>query len=289
MRAFVTGGSGFVGRAVVNRLLQNDADVTVLRRHPQPGKANVDRARFREVTFSRPDELPSIVQEAAPDVVIHLAADQRLTHAGPADVASLLDANISLGVQMLEGLRGSNAILVNTASYFQFQFQNGRVAPRSLYAATKQAFMQLADYYASAFGLGVRHVVLYDNFGPDDTRDKLVPLLLRAARSGECAIIGPLEQRLNLLHVDDVALGLISAGVKSAPTISTVRASRTVSIEDLIRIIEDGSGQTLRVQIDPNRVASDLVETAGDWPSPPGWVPQRDLRHELARLAMPAD
>lgn len=283
MRVFVTGGSGFVGRAVVDRLLSNDANVTVLRRRVGTDTSELARDAYREVRFSRPDELPSIVQEAAPDVVIHLAADQRRAHVGPADVTALLDANISLGVQLLEGLRGSNAILVNAASYFQFE--NGAVAPQSLYAATKQAFMQLADYYANACGLSVRHVVLYDNFGPNDTRDKLLPLLLRAASSGESAVIGPLEQRLNLLHVDDVAAGLIAAGVESAETVTTVRASRTVSVEELVRYIEDGASRTLHLQVDPARVASDRVENAGDWPPPPGWVSQRDLRHDITHLA----
>src|SRR5690606_8531756 len=114
-------------------------------------------------------------------------------------------------------------------------------------------------------------VVLYDNYGPSDTRDKLVVALVRAAHTRTPARTGPLDQPLNLLHVDDVAAGLIAAAPPDQPSLVSVLARELVRVGDVVTAVQRASGGRLIHEVDPARTASYLAAEAGDWPTPRGW------------------
>ena len=95
---------------------------------------------------------------------------------------------------------------MNTGSYSQ-HYGGRAYSPVSLYAATKQAFQDILQFYCEVRGLRAVTLELPDTYGPDDKRPKLFSLLDRVARSGETLQMSPGEQLLDLLHVDDVVHG----------------------------------------------------------------------------------
>lgn len=278
--ALVTGGTGFVGRELVSDLLADGWRVTVLHR---TRSSSSEVARLRTIgastlAFENSSDVTELVRTLAPDVAFHLAAHQKSSHAA-VDIREFIEANISLGTYLLEGLIDSGCTVVNAMSYFQFC--EGAPAPLSLYAATKNAYLEIARFYREKRGVDIRDVVLYDNYGAGDERDKLIPQLITAFVRDEPMLIGPLHQELNLLHVDDVVSGLRMAAHPGNPPMMTVRAAETCAVADIVRVLEDIVGRDLRFTVNPLRQTSDLVTSSGDWPTPVDWQSRAALRSGL--------
>jgi UDP-glucose 4-epimerase len=281
-RFLVTGGGGFVGRAVTAALIADGANVALLARAGSRTAAVADRVGVPAVSYRSHDEVTAVVAGHRPDVVIHLAAQQLRSPRGAADVITLVEANVELGALVLEAVRDTGAVVVQAMSYFQFR--DSRPAQHSLYAATKEALRAIGAYYRELGGVDVRDVVLFDNYGPGDDRDKLIPYLVSALADRSEATVGPLEQAIDLLHVDDVARGLLAAAGQGAAQTTAVRAAEPVTVGEIVAALERVSGRTLRYRVDDARAVSDLPRHAGTWPAPPGWSPAWSLDRGLAQL-----
>lgn len=280
-RSLVTGASGFLGQHLALRLAGDGERVTALLRSTSAGAA-VDRlqaAGVEIVRFDHADEVGALARAAAPDRVFHLATHYLKAHT-EADVPALVDANVTFGARLLEGLRETDASIVSAMSFFQFR--GGEYVPASLYAATKQAFNDIAEYYRVVLGMRITQVVLYDTFGPFDVRDKLLPHILSSVRAGGPVRLGPSAQQVNLLHVDDVVAGLLAAAGTGNAAVCTLRAPRTVSVGDLVDEVSAVVGRPIDAVFNESGSTNALVAEAGDWPAPVGWVPAQSLRDGLA-------
>ena len=102
--------------------------------------------------------------------------------------------------------------------------------------------------------------------------------------TGEEAVVGPLEQTIDLLHVDDVARGLVAAAGEGVAQTTAVRAAEPVTVGQIIAALDRVGGRSLRYRVDEARAVSDLPLHAGAWPAPPGWSPAWSLDRGLAQL-----
>jgi nucleoside-diphosphate-sugar epimerase len=278
--SLVTGATGFLGHHLVRHLVNLGHDVHVLTR---ASSASVYLQEFSNIgvgisQYDAMDEVGSIVRDVSPDLVFHLATHYVKDH-GPLDVDALIAANVTFGSHLLEALVGTNTVVVSTMSYFQFV----GCAPRSfsLYSATKQAFLDVSDFYRVRRSLDIRSVVIYDTYGPDDTRDKLIPIMVSAARDNRSLVLGAADQSLNLLFSSDVAAGLVAASSDRVPPIVALKAPKDYSVAEIAAMVRRVTGRELDITFSDTAVANDLVSTSGEWPSPPGWFPEVDLAEGL--------
>lgn len=282
MKTLITGATGFLGGGLARRLLADGADVEVIVRDaaaPRSRELAAAGAVVRVATDST--DVHAAVEESGANAIAHLATHYLRSHT-PSDIAPLARANIEFGTSVLDAAASLGAPVVMASSFFQFRA--GAPHPASLYAATKQAFSTIAEYYRAERDLVVRDVVFYDTYGPGDTRDKLVPLLARAATTGETLRLGASQQRINLTYLDDVAAGLIALLREAAPARTTIRAGNPVTVADVVETMRDAGAKNLDVVFNESAPVNDLPLMAGDWPAPPGWEPRVELREGLRRV-----
>jgi nucleoside-diphosphate-sugar epimerase len=228
-------------------------------------------------------ELVERIAEFAPDVVIHLATHFLASHE-VSDIPELMRANIEFGTFVLEGASRCGARVVNVNSAWQ-HVNGAEYSPVSLYAATKQAFSDIATYYSQVRDLEIRDVTLFDSYGPGDTRMKLVPLLLGAARSGASLDMSDGQQLIDLTYVDDVALGLLHAAlVSDVPSSTVIRSWKPLTIREVVARVESVTGASLAVNwgVRPARPR----EMRTDWvfgSALPGWQPSVTFDEGLTR------
>jgi nucleoside-diphosphate-sugar epimerase len=93
--------------------------------------------------------------------------------------------------------------LINTSTSWQ-HFDNEEYSPVNLYSSLKQAFEDILEYYVSSYKLKVISLVLFDTFGPNDNRSKLIPLFVRNIKTENIIEMSKGEQLIDLVYIDDV-------------------------------------------------------------------------------------
>lgn len=289
--ALVTGASGFVGSRLVRHLLAEGWTVHVLVR---PDSSLDQLAPVLErIHLQRCDgSLESLRQGlrmVAPDVVFHLAS-LFLSEHQPEDVPRLLESNLLFGTLLVEAMCLENVhSLVNTGTGWQ-HYQGRDYSPVNLYAATKQAFEALLQYYVEARNLRVVTLKLFDTYGPDDPRPKLFRLLEKVAVSGIPLEMSPGEQYLDLVHVDDVARAYVLAAVHLAALPGAaqerfgVSSGRPIQLRALVDLIGEVTSRPLPIVWGAREYRQREVMQPVPLPCVPGWLPQRDLRRGIGEI-----
>jgi nucleoside-diphosphate-sugar epimerase len=288
-KAFLTGSTGFIGSHLLSHLSKAGWSVDVMarsnlesvRKHPAIDTAYAYTGATDEVTHA--------ISASKPDVVFHLASNFLASH-DASQVRSLVESNILLGAQLLEAMRLAHvANLVNTGTAWQ-NFHSEEYAPVNLYAATKQAFEDIAAYYHHASGLKIVTLRLFDSYGPGDTRRKLIKILLDLARSGQSLEMSPGDQIIDLVHVDDLCSAFLTAAISlmNAPSATSavyaLSGGHRVTVRGLIEIFEQILGRKLPVVFGarPHRDREVMVPWVGL--ELPGWTPRISLVDGIGQL-----
>lgn len=297
MRALITGATGFVGRHLARHLAAGGAQVFALAR-PASDTSMLADASMRDgaVTVLRadhdPEAIAAAVAVAAPDVTFHLASLFRAEHR-PADIGPLVEANLTFGTFVLDALaRHGHPRVVNTGTAWQ-HFGGAAYDPVCLYAATKEAFEALAAFYVQAHGLRVVTLKLFDTYGPDDPRGKVVALLMRAAATGEPLLLSPGDQEIDLVHIDDVVAAfalaaerlLAGTGTGAGHERYAVSSGRPLPLRGLAQVVAGVAGRPINATwgVRPYR-RREVMAAWRDGAALPGWTPRVDLTAGLTAL-----
>jgi len=233
-RILVTGGAGFIGSALVRRLVSEGREVLTLDKLTYAGDrralgAALDAPNHRllEADIADTDAVKSAFAEFAPDAVFHLAAESHVDRSidGPAE---FIRTNLVGSFVMLEGSLeywtgarrpdGFRFVHVSTDEVYGALGDDGAFteetpyAPNSPYSATKAGADHLARAWRETYGLPVVITNCSNNYGPYQHAEKLLPTLIRKAVSDQdLPIYGRGENVRDWLFVDDHVEGLVRA------------------------------------------------------------------------------
>jgi dTDP-glucose 4,6-dehydratase len=232
----VTGGAGFIGSALVRRLIKETGHrvVTVdkLTYAHCPGALDAVRDHPRH-GFERADiadgaAMAALFARHRPDAVLHLAAESHVDRSidAPADFIrtnivgsfTLLEVAAAYWRDLAPERRESfRFVHVSTDEVFGSLGPTGRFTedsrydPSSPYAASKAASDHLARAWHRTFGLPVVVTNCSNNFGPYQFPEKLIPLMIvRAVEGRSLPVYGDGGQVRDWLHVEDHVDGLLA-------------------------------------------------------------------------------
>ena len=217
----VTGGAGFIGSHVAERLLESGWDVHIADNCFAGSKDLVpDGATFYE-TDIRSGEFRRLVQAIAPRRIVHLAAIHYIPycndHPGEAfDVNVMGSRNVYRAARELDDLE--SVVFASSAAVYPPgdapNREEDHVAPVDIYGQTKLVGEDLLELFADEMGdAGVSCVAarLFNVFGDDETNPHLVPAILDQLREGDRTLtLGNLTPKRDFVHVSDVADALVA-------------------------------------------------------------------------------
>lgn len=287
MRVLVTGATGFVGSRLVKRLAAEGHETHALLR------PSSDAAALPQGVSAHRDEgaLDALLAALAPEAVLHLATLYRHGHAH-AEVAPMLEANIVLGVRLADAAARAGVRAFVTLGTGAQHAGERHDTPATLYAASKTAFETVLAAIARAGGLPTATLVVFDTFGPGDTRGKILDRLVAAARSGAPLDLSPGFQALDLLHVEDVVDAILAAaaalldGTLPPGGRHALSSGRALTLRQLATMVGTALGRPVPARWGalPYRAGEIMLPWRGG-DALPGWRPARSLEAHLAALA----
>jgi UDP-glucose 4-epimerase len=283
----VTGGSGFIGRHVVARLLVRGDDVVVADLHPFPSPS------VACVVGDLRD--PGVVARAlAPgtDAVVHLAAITSVLRSAQ-EPHAVFQTNVDATELLLERCRalGVGRFVFASTNAVAGDVGAGtideNVLPRPLtpYGATKAAAEMLFFAYAASYGFTTVVLRFTNVYGAGmQSKDSVVARLMRCAvKGGTIQIYGDGEQRRDYVYVTDtVAAVEIGLALGRAETL-TIGAGRSVSMNELWHTACAVTGVEIgaeHVAAKPGEMPAVVVDTSRARSL--GYAPAYDLRAGLA-------
>jgi nucleoside-diphosphate-sugar epimerase len=287
--ALVTGAAGYLGVAVVRRLVAAGWEAHALIR---PG-GDTSRiagilapARVHPVPAA-PSAIADLVEAIRPAAIFHLAAAGRLTHRRD-EVASMVEANLALAVGLAEAAAAISARLVGAGSYWEYG-DRGEGPPNSLYAATKRALDPIQAYYTGIRGLRWMKLALQDVYGPGDWRNRLVTQLVAAALDGTPLDLTDGRQEIEPVHVEDAAAAFLHAADRLSddathpPVVGLDRGER-LTVRALALLVEEMTGRRIDARWGVRPYPPGQIFSPARLPPLAGWGRRYRLREGLASV-----
>ena len=260
----VTGGAGFLGRAVVRRIGERGADRVFV-----PRSAEYD-LRFR-------DDVLRLLEDAAPDYVLHLAAVVGGIGANRANPGSFFYDNAVMGIHLLEEARRAGVektLVVGTIC----AYPNDTPVPFSEddlwdgypettnapYGLAKKMLLVQAQAYREQYGTNIVYLLPVNLYGPGDNFDPesshVIPALVRklvdARERGDASVTawGTGSPTREFLYVDDAADGVaLTMERYDKPDPVNLGSGDEISIRALIAKIRGMVGFEGRVEWDDSK------------------------------------
>ncbi len=278
MKIAVTGGAGFIGSAVVERLLANGHHVAVLDEFndfysPEIKRENLRAARphieLHEVDIREADAVNRIIAAGRFDAIIHLAARAGV-RPSIKEPRLYIDTNITGTFNLLEAARkagvprfinASSSSVYGTLKEAPFHEElclNQTISP---YAATKLAAEQLCSNYSHLYGLRTISLRFFTVYGPRQRPDLAIHKFSRSILEGK-----PIDQygdgstRRDYTFIDDILQGVTACLSYEGPLCDTFNLgeSETTTLSELIAQIEAATGK--------KAIIRHLPEQPGDVP-----------------------
>jgi UDP-glucose 4-epimerase len=307
VKALVTGGAGFIGSTLVDRLLAEGHAVDVIDDLSTGSLANLADARAdrsNALSFHQADirsaDVVELIARRSPEVVYHLAAqaDVRVSVARPVFDA---EVNIIGSLNVIEGARAAGSRKVVFASSGGTIYgdpdpseipvkESHPQRPLSPYGVAKKVVGDYLYAYRELHGLEFAALALANVYGPrQDPHGEAGVVAIFAGRllAGEaCTIFGDGNQTRDFVYVDDVVDAFVRAGEKGSGVLANIGTGVETSVRHLYETMAAAAGVDHPASLAPARVG-ELARSALD-PSRAaihlGWKPWTTLEDGTAAV-----
>jgi len=294
-RVLVTGGAGFIGSNLANRLADDNDVVAVDDCHLGTPENLDDAVDFREASVLD-DDLPTEV-----DVVFHLAAYSSYTMA-EAHKREATRVNVEGFVNVVEQAREDGCdtvVYASTSSIYGTRTEPSDealpVEARTCYEASKLAREQYGEYFHEHYGMtlaGMRFFSVYQGYGGAEAHkgeyaNTVAQFADRVAAGEPPELFGDGTQTRDFTHVSDVTRALELAADNELQGIYNVGTGESYSFNEMVEMINTELG----TDVDPVYVENPLTVYVHDTLADPtklkeatGWEPTVDFTEGVRRV-----
>jgi len=282
VRILVTGGVGFIGSHLVERLRQENHQVVIF-----------DKKTGRDVNnFS---QLKRVLAKNNFDVVAHLAAQAGVRRSF--EEPELYErTNVAGTINLLECLKSypktrlvftSSSSVYGNSARIPFQENDACRKPISVYAATKLAAELMCQVYADRYGLKTTILRLFTVYGPGNRRDMAAFTFTRDIMEGKPIKLFGKDIARDFTYVDDIVDGIVRAINKPLGfEIINLGNSRPVKVSEFIAEIERAGGKRANIIADKLPIG-DVIKTWADINKAKkllDWEPKTGLKPGVEKL-----
>ena len=308
MTTIVTGGAGFIGSTLVDRLLSDGRDVVAVDNFdpyyaPERKRGHLAEAlrspRFRlvELDIRDAEAVGRLVNEVQPEAIAHLAARAGVRPSID-DPALYAEVNIVGTVHWLEAARklptlprfvyASSSSVYGDRGDGPFRESDSVDRPVSPYAATKKACELLAATYHHLYALPITGLRLFTAFGPRNRPDLAIAKFAALIDRGEpVPMFGDGSTRRDYTFVEDIVDGIVRALDRADGLhLYNLGHAEPVTLRAMIDALGTAIGRPVQIQVLPPQ-PGDVGQTHADISlarAELGYDPRTSLADGLARF-----
>ena len=255
MNILITGATGFIGSNLLKKLIQSNHNLFCTLRENEDNPYGENKVKSITLHSDNINDPIKFFEDNKIEGVIHLAAYVLSGNQEPKDIEILVNSNIKFGTILLEVATQANVKwFINTGTYWQ-NYNSLDYSPVNLYAATKQAFENIAKFYYETNNIMFCTLRLFDTFGKNDTRNKIFNLWDKISKSGEVLDMSCGEQIMDFSYIDDIVDAYIlltdylhndSELVKKGD-VFYLQSSERYSLKELSKIFEKVTSTKLNI------------------------------------------
>ena len=236
----VTGGAGFVGSHLIERLVTDPTNRIISLDNYFTGKVenHIPGAEYRK---GHTKDIETLIPEK-PDLVFHLGEYSRVEKSFD-DVATVLDFNVVGTFHVLEFCRKNKTKIVYAGSSTKFS-DGGMGRDQSPYAWTKATNTDLVRNYGEWFGIDYAITYFYNVYGGREISTGAYSTIMGIFKEQYLAgktlsVVSPGSQRRNFTHVDDIVNELMIVGEKGHGDEYGIGATESYSILEIAKMFSD--------------------------------------------------
>ena len=252
----ITGASGFVGGHLLNDCLKNNFNVYAIFKYSRKNINFVKKYKKKifPIFYKNIYEIKNKLTNYKIDYVIHCATHYIKKHAHN-DIENIIKSNILFSTILLDVVVNIKIKkFINLGSVWQ-HFNNTKNLAFNFYAATKQSFECILNYYKKQYPkIKFYNILLTDTFGTNDKRKKLVAILIKnLKKKNKNKITIPKNLSMNLVSINQVTKclnDLLKNNYKSNYYI--IKSKQDVKIFDLINFLNHNLKKQIKVNWSKN-------------------------------------
>ena len=294
MRILVTGGTGFIGKHLVERLDHKLNEVLLLSRNPQDfSSLESENVKLMQGDLSNIDTWKHKVKEFSPHAAIHLAWE------GIPDYRSVTSIkNLNHGLSLYSILIESGCKkIISTGSCWEYGKQTGClnesqvIHPHNAFASAKNSLHWAGKYLSEENGIDFAWLRLFYVYGPNQRKDALIPYIIRCIKENTKPEIKTPSAKNDFVYVGDVADAIIAVLQHDTPNLRSsvynVGSGNLTGVKEIIHQVYTHLNITPEVTFLEDKAEvlydgswADLIKIREDT----GWKPAVSISEGILRM-----
>lgn len=261
-KILITGGTGFVGRAVVESLLSEDMDLEihllVFKTDFSPYKALDMRKNIicHRCSLLDYDKTNGIIQQVRPDYLIHLAWYVRdVDYLAGGENLLWVGASLNL-LKTFAFCGGKRALMCGTCFEYDFREaplkETDKINPLYVYARCKASLHDIAEKYAENNGFEFVWFRLFYLFGEGEFEKRVVPYIIKNIMSGNAVTCKNSEAVRDYMYVRDAGNAIVRTMFSSVKGTVNIASGRGITMGQVFETIAEEMGHRELVILERN-------------------------------------
>jgi UDP-glucose 4-epimerase len=300
MKTIITGGAGFIGSAVTERLQQEGHEILIIDNLSFGNRdfVQISDLNFKLVDILQLEAVDKIFNEFKPDNVIHLAAVHFIPWCNerPYEASHI---NIQGTINVLDACRKyavKKVFFASTAAVYPIYDhavkETDETGPLDIYGLSKLTGEHLCNEFHLMSGIPTIICRFFNAFGPNETNPHLIPEIQKQINEGKRKIkLGNLTPKRDFIHTHDMASAVSTLLNKVEAGIDVYNLGRGIeySVTEIVEAFERQLGEKIEIEVDPARVRKvermHLLADVSKLKSL-GWTPTRGIDEGIGTLIM---
>ncbi len=264
-KILVTGGAGFIGSAVIDKLQREGKEIFVIDNLSFGNRKfiQLDDDHFYQTDILNKPEIDKIIDSIQPEIIIHLAAIHFIPYCNQHPYESS-NVNILGTTHILDAAKRNKVkqfFFASTAAVYPIY--DGAVSethptgPMDIYGLSKLVGEHLCNEFHLLSGIPTIVCRFFNAFGPNETNAHLIPEIQKQVNNGLRKIqLGNLTPKRDFIHTSDMANAVHVLLNKVTSGIHTYNLGRGIeySVTDIVDSFSRQTGEKIEIEVDPARV-----------------------------------